>query len=346
MSDSKHSKGGVHLTDAHLPNVDELKSPRPRQAGSMLMASARIEVDANCRPGDPLTPVLRKHAATYAERVRTEAPEYMQQVGAGDELVPASMLGENSRALQYRSTVDRPDCVAIEASRDRLELADKAGALEMGLDLADTIEADNSMEKMLVHQMAAAHNSAMRMTALVNRRLESLESMADINQLYINRLTMQNIERLNIETCRLAGTAARMMNTFQQGMLTLQRVRTGGEQRVVVEQHQYVTRVEDGGTGGTSHCKSNSHYAETKTELGLSDEGAPDRRRGRSADRCRQGQSLGSQGRHHDPCRLPPRSTVVRACRPALGSNRFCPRRPARTQGQEGHACHPPHCRR
>jgi hypothetical protein len=38
-----------------------------------------------------------------------------------------------------------------------------------------------------------------------------------------------------------------MMNTFQQGMLTLQRVRTGGEQRVVVEQHQYVTRVEDGG---------------------------------------------------------------------------------------------------
>ena len=133
-----------------------MKSPRPRQAGSMLMASARIEADANCVPGDPLTAVLRKHAATSAEHVRTEAPEYMQQVGAGGELVPASMVGENSRALEYRSTVDRPDCVAIEASRDRLELADKAGALEMGLDLADTIQADNSMEKMLVHQMAAA----------------------------------------------------------------------------------------------------------------------------------------------------------------------------------------------
>ena len=101
---------------SHLPNVDEVKSPRPRQAGSMLMASANIEADASCTPGDPLTPVLRKHAATYAERVRTEAPEYMQQVGAGGELVPASMLGENSRALTYRSTVDRPDCVAIEAS--------------------------------------------------------------------------------------------------------------------------------------------------------------------------------------------------------------------------------------
>ena len=240
MSDSKNSKGGAHLSGAHLPNGDEVKSPRPRQAGSMLMASARIEADAACRTGDSLAPILRKHAATSVEQVRTEAPEYMQQVGAGGELVPASMLGENSRALEYRSTVERPDCVAIEASRDRLELADKAGALEMGLDLADTIQADNSMEKMLVHQMAAAHNSAMRMIAVVNRRVES---MADTNQL----TNMQDIERQNIETCRLAGTATRMMNTFQQGMLTLQRIRTGGEQRVVVEQHQYVTKVEDGG---------------------------------------------------------------------------------------------------
>ena len=77
--------------------------------------------------------------------------------------------------------------MAIEASRDRLELADKvAGALEMGLDLADTIQADNSMEKMLVHQMAAVHNSAMRMTALVNRRMESMANIIP------DRLTMQN----------------------------------------------------------------------------------------------------------------------------------------------------------
>jgi hypothetical protein len=38
-----------------------------------------------------------------------------------------------------------------------------------------------------------------------------------------------------------------MMGAFQQGMLTLQRLRTGGQQRVIVEQHQYITKVEDGG---------------------------------------------------------------------------------------------------
>ena len=39
----------------------------------MLMASARIEVDANCKPGDPLTPVLRKHAARWGVGKRTDS---------------------------------------------------------------------------------------------------------------------------------------------------------------------------------------------------------------------------------------------------------------------------------
>ena len=42
----------------------------------------------------------------------------------------------------------------------------------------------------------------------------------------------------------------------------------------------------------------NSHYAETKTELGLSDEGAPDRRRGRSADQCRRTQLINALRAH------------------------------------------------
>ena len=140
----------------------------------MLMASARFEADANRKPGDPLTAVLRKHAATYAERVRPKhRSTCSRSAPAANSCRPA--WSAKTPARWYRSTrVDRPDCVAIEASRDRLELADKAGALDMGLDLADTIQADNSMEKMLVHQMAAVHNSAMRMTALVNRRMESM----------------------------------------------------------------------------------------------------------------------------------------------------------------------------
>jgi hypothetical protein len=57
---------------------------------------------------------------------------------------------------------------------------------------------------------------------------------------------MDRLALLNTETCRLAGTATRMMATFQQGAATLQRLRTGGTQRVVVEHMQQVT-VEEGG---------------------------------------------------------------------------------------------------
>ncbi len=57
---------------------------------------------------------------------------------------------------------------------------------------------------------------------------------------------MDRLQALNIETCRLAGTVTRMMNTYQQGLVTLQKLRTGGQQQVMV-QHQYVTKVKDGG---------------------------------------------------------------------------------------------------
>jgi hypothetical protein len=50
-------------------------------------------------------------------------------------------------------TVEQPDYVAADASRHRLELADKANALEIALDAADSSNAKDSLEKMLVHEM-------------------------------------------------------------------------------------------------------------------------------------------------------------------------------------------------
>src|SRR3954451_23330227 len=50
-------------------------------------------------------------------------------------------------------------------------------------------------------------------------------------------------DRMNVQVTRLAGATARMMTTFQQGLVTLQRLRTGGQQ-VVTVQH---VEVRDGG---------------------------------------------------------------------------------------------------
>jgi hypothetical protein len=84
--------------------------------------------------------------------------------------VPQVRAGELAEARgvsnpRMRDTLDRPDHIASQASFRRLALARNAGALALAVDLADTIGAQNSMEKMLAHQMAAAHRGAMNMMA-------------------------------------------------------------------------------------------------------------------------------------------------------------------------------------
>ena len=213
----------------------------PVTAASVVLGSARVEAEAK-RRRDSLSAGDRQRAATMAERVRGPAPAYMSEVGAGGELIPASVLCENSRALEFFDTVERPDYVAVDASRDRLELANEAGALESGLDLADSIGAKNSAEKMLAHQMAAVHRSAMKMMGLVNYRVERMDRMLPRQ----GGVSMDDLQRLNMETCRMAGAVTRMMNSDQQGLLALHRLRTGGTQRVIIERMQAV-QVNEGG---------------------------------------------------------------------------------------------------
>ena len=126
---------------------------------------------------------------------------------------------------------ERPDMLAIDASRQRMELADKADALTLGIDAAATIQAENSLEKMLAHQMAAAHTLAMELQAEGRELLQRYRRSGFIYQ------------QLSIEAGRLLNASARMMESFQHGMLTLQKIRSGGQQTVVV-QH---VNVGDGG---------------------------------------------------------------------------------------------------
>jgi hypothetical protein len=43
MSDSKNSKGGAHLSDAHLPNVDGSKAATRRRAQGELRLEPDVE---------------------------------------------------------------------------------------------------------------------------------------------------------------------------------------------------------------------------------------------------------------------------------------------------------------
>lgn len=101
---------------------------------------------------------------------------------------------------------------ALDASAHRISLLAHLGVdcVAMGVDAAFSSKAENSLEKMLAHQLAAAHKSAMEVTGIAF------------------------FEENTGEKARLLSLAARMMDVFQRGLLTFQRLRSGGEQRVTV----------------------------------------------------------------------------------------------------------------
>ena len=117
--------------------------------------------------------------------------------------------------------IDRnePDRVSLSASLERVRLVDQCGAFDLALDLAETIQPKDASEQMLAHQLAAAHKTA------------------------LDLLAKSEAQHDTVERARLANTAGRLMAVFQQGLVTLQRLRSGGQQQVIVT-HVHVS---DGG---------------------------------------------------------------------------------------------------
>ena len=89
----------------------------------------------------------------------------------------------------------------------------------MALDASASIKAANSLERMLAHQLAVAHKNAME----------------QVRQAHGACSPDTEIKRLNVAT--------RLMAVFQQGLLTLKKLRQGGQQKITV---QYVN-VSEGG---------------------------------------------------------------------------------------------------
>ena len=108
-----------------------------------------------------------------------------------------------------------PDLPALDASRTRGELLEANDVTALGIDVANTVQAGNTVEKLLAHEIALAHKTAFeqaakaqddRDPAVAAKRLESV---------------------------------AKMMAAAQRGALTLQKLRAAGPQKVVV-QHVHV----------------------------------------------------------------------------------------------------------
>ena len=188
-------------------------SGRGEKAIHTLHKAARIENQRPVAFGDE---ILNKGKA---ERVRAEAEDLLQPTGqlvrgAGEvavwdpdplEKVRASDMADQAHE-RLVDTLEHPNSISVKASEQRMEAAADAGILEAAADAAVTAQAGNSLEKMLCHQIAAAHHMAMKLlTRGADARLPP------------------------VETARLMNAGARLMQVYQQGLLALKKSRTDGQ---------------------------------------------------------------------------------------------------------------------
>src|SRR5262249_28014606 len=186
----------------------------PPKAGDYVLAAEQTRAEAAASPHRSTEFDLAR-ADKWEGQARTkQLPSTRTEIGAGRELIDVENRWD---ALGVVDTVADPDYVTASASRERLELASEAGSLDLALDAVDTIQAQDSLEKMLVHEMAVLHRGMMRAATRMNEELYAATGRDERSR-----------EAANVRACRLAGAISRLSATYQQGLVTLQRKRTGG----------------------------------------------------------------------------------------------------------------------
>lgn len=144
------------------------------------------------------------------------APDHGSNVpiGSGAEVIRSTEGG-------LVNTLTSPSVAALDASNARTDLLTQVGTeiAAMAVDAADSIQAANSLEKMLAHQLAAVHHAGMQM---------------------MKRAALMEDPVLGAKTLNAAMNA---IKAFQGGLQTLSQLRGHHQQRIVV-QH---VNVNDGG---------------------------------------------------------------------------------------------------
>jgi hypothetical protein len=186
------------------------------------------------RLGDPLAAAHERLDAQKREDAALEVlkppelaptPPGSGEVAVFDYPDPA----DRNVGLHLLDTLRNPDMMAAQAGLERYKLLLDIGCVELDQDLARTIQPTNSIERMLAGQLASAHYTALRLLA---RSLDHAAHAANAHS--------QWQREQNVEVCRVANAAARLMSSFNEAALTLQKLRHGGKQ-VVVVQHVHVS---------------------------------------------------------------------------------------------------------
>ncbi len=127
--------------------------------------------------------------------------------GLGDEIIPPIELGCHG----LENALKEPDLLDCDVTIKRTQLADDAGVFEMAIETAESTKAKGSVQKMISHQLAAAHHHAMRLLGDADKQRDPMIK------------------------AKLMNTSTRLMEAFCKGALTLQKLQMGASQIVTVQ---------------------------------------------------------------------------------------------------------------
>ena len=141
-----------------------------------MLGAVRIQAETAGKPGDFLNGADNRLADSWLQEATRPVEGTMMAVAGGGELLPAVLddADMDSALGAIKNTVDEPNYITADASRDRIQLAFDAGALESGLDLSESIGAANSLEKMMARQLAATHRASMKLVQQLTRCIERI----------------------------------------------------------------------------------------------------------------------------------------------------------------------------
>jgi len=145
-----------------------------------------------------------------AEEMITRKASWIVTPGGEVPDTTAPVINYGSNRIINTLTSQGDTRIAEDASLARMDLLiqNHLDCAPMALDAAETIKADNSLDKMLAHQMAGAHEAAMRFLD----RAMSCASPAE-----------------SVECNRYGNLSARFMAAYQDGLLVLHKIRGGGQ---------------------------------------------------------------------------------------------------------------------
>ena len=162
---------------------------RPAKTATELAAhKLKRASEERTRGGRYGSQVAEIHAAPFVQAAaELLALPSAGDVGPGGEIVRTHSLpddfvtavaprNEGARLVVRNTLAEGATRIAEDASVSRTDLLmqQSFNALAMGIDAAESIGAENSLEKMLAHQIAASHRSAMKLVGEMNRQADYL----------------------------------------------------------------------------------------------------------------------------------------------------------------------------